>query len=87
MPSKSIGLVALVKVTISVANLIREPNALLIGKSVADADVIIISKVFIVLKVQPKKQQACTGSSLSTRDRQPSMGSSSSSGTVQEEER
>ena len=86
MPFEDIGPVALVKVAVSVANLIREPNAPLIGKSVADADVIIISKVFIVLKVQPKKQQACIRSSLSTRDRQPpSMGSSSSSGTVQEE--
>ena len=46
-----IGPVALVKFAIGVANLMSKAIALLMGKSVANVEVIIISKLFVVLKV------------------------------------
>ena len=64
---KGIGPVALVKFAIGVANLMSMAIAQLMGKSVANVEVIIISKLFVVLKVQTKEWLA-TSRSLSRRE-------------------
>ena len=54
MPLLNIGPVAVV-LAIGMAKLMSEATALLMGKSVANADVLIISKPFLILKVEPKE--------------------------------
>ena len=70
MPLPNVGQVAVVP-AIYVAKLMSKATALLMGKSVASAKVLIISKLFVILKAQPRERQAPSRrSSFSTSNRE-----------------
>ena len=75
-----VAAVIMANVVANVANLMSEATALRMGKLVTSARVLIISKLFVVPRLQPRRHRALTEARSHSLQRHGSMGSNSSKG-------